>query len=148
MWTPDSVTQASVQCMWMKTAATAVLISFLCFSCSRSTPKAATAVSDEKSQVSQALVGKQITISGRFSLQCKVGACIGLDNRQVVYLVPKGSFTWGKPYSEIDGKLVAATGTLRFYHEPPAEPSERAVQHVPDFFYFEAESAQLRLIGQ
>lgn len=126
-------------------AATAILIAFLCFSCSRSTREGATAASDEVSQVSQALVGKQITVHGEFSLRCKVGACIGLDHRQVVYLVPMGSFTWGKPYSEMDGKLVAATGTLRFYHEPPAEPAERAVQHVPDFFYFEAESVQLRL---
>ncbi len=131
--------------MEMRTAAATILIAFLCLCCSRSTPEGATAVSDE---VSQALVGKGITIHGRFSLRCKVGACIGLDNRQVVYLVSHGSFTWGKPYSEMDGKLVAATGTLRLYQEPPAKPAERAVQHVPDFLYFEVERVQLRLIGQ
>src|SRR5580765_1721438 len=49
-----------------------------------STPEAAIAVSNE---VSQALVGKQITIHGRFSLRCKLPVCIGLDNHQVVYLV-------------------------------------------------------------
>ena len=133
--------------MQMRTAATAILITFLCFSCSRSTPEGAPAVSDEVSQVSQALVGKQITIHGKFSLSCKVGACIGLDNRQVVHLIPTGSFTWGKPYSEMDGKLVAATGILKFYHEPPAEPAGRAVQRVPDFLYFEVERVQLRLIS-
>lgn len=111
----------------------------------RSMPEGATANSDEVSQVSQALVGKQITIHGKLSLRCKVGGCIGLDNRQVVYLLPTGSFTWGKPYSEMEGKLVAATGILRSYHEPPAEPAERAVQHVPDFFYFDVDSAQVRL---
>lgn len=132
----------------MRTAATAMLIALLCSSCSRSTPEGATAVSDEVSQVSQSLVGKQINIHGKFSLWCKVGACIELDNRQVVYLVSTGSFSWGKPYSEMDGKLVAATGTLRLYHEPPAKPTERAVQHVPDFLYFEVERVQLRLIGQ
>jgi len=134
--------------MQMRTGATAILIAFLCFSCSRSTPEGATAASNEVSQVSQALVGKQITIHGKFSLRCKVGACIGLDNRQVVYLVSAGSFTWGKPYPEMDGKLVAATGTLRLYQEPPAKPPERAVQHVPDFLYFDVERVQLRLIGQ
>jgi hypothetical protein len=48
----------------------------------------------------------------------------------------------------MDGKLVAATGTLRLYQEPAAKPPERAVQHVPDFLYFEVERVQLRLIGQ
>jgi hypothetical protein len=130
----------------MRTAACAILIAFLSFSCSRSTPQAATAVSDEASQVSQALVGKQITIHGKFSLWGKVGPYIRLDNQQVVYLEnTKESFTWGKPYSEMEGKLVAATGTLRFYQEPPAEPTERAVTRVRDHFYFEAESVQLRL---
>jgi hypothetical protein len=132
--------------MQMRTAATAILIAFLCFSCSRLTPEGATPVSDEVSQVSQALVGKQITIHGKFSLLGKVGPYIVLDNQQVVYLEnTKGSFTWGKPYSEMEGKLVAATGTLRFYQAPPAEPADRAVARVRDHFYFEAESVQLRL---
>src|SRR5208282_5593630 len=130
--------------MQMRTAATAILIALLCFSCSRSTPEGATAFSDEVSQVSQALVGKQITIHGKFSLLGKVGPYIVLDNRQVVYLEnTKGSFTWGKPYSEMEGKLVSATGFLRFYQEPPAEPTDRAVTRVGDHFYFEAESVQL-----
>lgn len=112
----------------------------------RSTPEGASAASDEVPQLSQALVGKQITIHGKFSLLGKVGPYIVLDNRQAVYLEnTKGSFTWGKPYSEMEGKLVAATGTLRFYHEPPAEPTRRAVTRVRDHFYFEAETAQLRL---
>jgi hypothetical protein len=135
--------------MQMRTAATAILIVFLCFSCSRSTPEGATAVSDEVSQASQAMVGKQITIHGKFSLRGKVGPYIVLDNRQVVYLEnTKGSFTWAKPYSEMEGQLVAATGTLRFYQEPPAEPTERAVTRVRDHFYFEAESVQLRLASR
>ena len=113
-----------------------------------STPEGVSAASDEVSQLSQALVGKQITIHGKFSLLGKVGPYIVLDNRQVVYLEnTKGSFTWGTPYSEMEGKLVAATGTLRFYHEPPAEPALRAVARVRDHFYFEAGTAQLRLIS-
>ena len=110
----------------------------------RSTPKAATTAYDEVSQTS---IGKQITIRGKFSLWGKVGPFVELDNQPAVYLVPKGSFTWGKPYSDMDGKLVAATGVLRFYHAPPAEPTARAVTRLPDFFYFDAETTQLRLIS-
>jgi hypothetical protein len=41
-------------------------------------------------------------------------AYIVLDNGQAVYLEnTKGSFAWGKPYSEMEGKLVAVTGALR-----------------------------------
>lgn len=135
--------------MHVRTAATAILVTILCSSCSRPTPQDTTAVSNEVSQVSQALVGKQITIRGKFSLLGKVGAFVALDNGQLVYLEPtKGSFTWGKPYSEMQDKLVSATGTLRFYRDPPAKSAGWAVQRVPDHFYFEVESAQVRLILQ
>ena len=133
----------------MRTAATAILIVVFCSSCSRPTPEGATAVSDEVSQVSQALVGKQITIRGKFSLLGKVGPFIVPANGETVYLEnTKGSFTWGKPYSEMEGKVVTATGVLRFYHPSPAKPPGRAVQRVSDHFYFEAENTQLRLINQ
>jgi hypothetical protein len=111
----------------------------------RSTPEGATVVNE----VSHALIGKQITIRGKFSLRGKFGAYVVLDNQQGVYLVPTGpgTFTWGKPYSEMEGKLVEATGTLRFYHELPAEPSDRTVARAPDHYYFAVETAQLRLIS-
>lgn len=115
----------------------------------RSTVENATAASDEVSQVSHIVIGKQITIRGKFSLSGKFGPYVLLGNQQVVYLVPRGSFTWVEPYSEMDGKLVAATGTLRFYHSPDAQPAHdtRARARAPDYFYFEAETAQLRLIS-
>ena len=127
----------------MRTAAIVILIAFLCLSCSRSTPEGEIRFSSN--QVSQTLVGKQITIRGKFSLGGKIGPHILLDNRQEVYLVPTGSFMWGQPYSEMDGKHVAATGILRFYQDVPTP--DRKIQHPPDHFYFEAETAQLRLIG-
>jgi len=114
----------------------------------RSTPEGATAASNE---VSPALIGKQITIRGKFSLWGKVGPYVSLDNQQLVYLQSRGSFTWGKPYSEMEGKLVEATGTLRFAHSPDAEPADRdkarPVARVRDYFYFEVETTQLRLIS-
>lgn len=111
----------------------------------RSKPEDATAASYE---VSQTLIGKQVTVRGKFSLWGKAGAYVLLDNQQVVYLVPRGaSFTWGKPYSEMDGKLVEATGTLRFFHATDNEPVDQARQRAPDYFYLEAETAQVRLIS-
>jgi hypothetical protein len=109
----------------------------------RATPEEAPAVSYEALPTR---IGKQVTIRGTFSLRGKFGAYVLLDNQHGVYVVPSGSFTWGKPYSEMEGKLVAATGTLRFYHSPDAKPAYPAVAIPPDYFYLEAETTQLRLI--
>lgn len=111
----------------------------------RSTPEDATASSQE---VLHTLIGKQVTIRGTFSLRGKFGPYVLLGNQQVVYLVPRGSFTWGKPYSEMEGKLVTTTGTLRFYHAPDAEPADPALARAPDYFYLEAETAQLRPVSR
>ena len=113
----------------------------------RSTPEDTTAVSHE---VSQALVGKQITIHGRFSLDCKLPACILLDNQQVVYLVhtKSESITQGEPYSEMEDKRVAATGILRFYHDPDYTGRPSLVARLPDHFYFDADTTQVRLVSR
>jgi hypothetical protein len=107
-----------------------------------STPENTTTDSYE---VLHTLIGKHVTIRGKFSLRGKFGPYILLSNQQVVYLVPRGSFTWGEPYSEMEGKLVAATGTLSFFHSPDSGSAGPAVAQAPDYFYFEAETAQLRL---
>jgi hypothetical protein len=103
--------------------------------------------STDSYEVLRTLIGKQVSIRGKFSLRGKFGPYVLLSNQQVVYLVPRGSFTWGEPYSEMEGKLVAATGTLSFYHAPNAEPADPAFAQAPDYFYFEAETAQLRLVS-
>jgi len=108
----------------------------------RSTPDGVVVARNE---VSHALIGKQITIHGKFSLLGKVGPYVVLDNQQVVYLVSMGSFTWGAPYSEMEGKRVAASGVLRFFHLPDTAPADQAKAVPPDYFYFEAETTQLRL---
>lgn len=45
-----------------------------------------------------------------FPLRIAVVGFVG--NRQVGFLVPWGSSTLGDPQSEMEGKLVTATGTL------------------------------------
>lgn len=134
--------------MYMRMAATAILIAFLCLSCSRSTPEGASAASDEVSQVSQSLVGKQITIHGKFSSLVKGDPYVVLDNRQEVWIGPRES-RLEESYSKMDGKLVEATGTLRFSHKPAPvdETRQPAIQREPDHFYFEAKSTQLRLVS-
>jgi hypothetical protein len=111
----------------------------------RSAPEDVTTASNE---VLHTLIGKQVTIRGTFSLRGKFGAYVLLANRQVVYLVSRGSFTWGEPYSQMEGKLIAVTGTLNFYHSPNYRPAGRAVALAPDYFYFDVETAQLRLISR
>ena len=80
----------------------------------RSTPQDTTAVSHE---LSQTLVGRQITIRGKFSSLVKAEPYVVLDNHQEVWIGPRESSFEGT-YSRMDGKLVEATGTLRFSHNP------------------------------
>jgi hypothetical protein len=107
-----------------------------------STPEDATAVSHE---VSQTLVGRQITIRGEFASRVKGDPYVVLDNQQEVYIGPRES-TLEDTYSRMDGKLVEATGTLRFSHNPA--PVDETKQREPDHFYFEAKTTQLRLVSR
>lgn len=124
-----------------------VALAVACNHPQRATPEDATTVSSEVSQVSQALLGKHITIRGEYSTRGKFGAYVVLDNDQVVYLVPTRSRVWVEPYSEMEGKLVTATGILRFFHSTATGPTNGTVARAPDFFYFEVEDAQLRFIS-
>jgi hypothetical protein len=99
-------------------------------------------VAVQSDDVSQAFIGKQITVHGKFSLLGKEGPYVTLDNRQAVYLVSKESFAWD-PYSQMEGRRVAASGVLRFFHMPPSTTG--AEQVPPDYFYFDAKTAQIRL---
>jgi len=109
--------------------------------CGQGSPKP-----DFYDEVSQALVGQQITIRGRFSLHGKIApASVMLDNQEVVYL--PASWGWGATYSEMEGKRIAATGILRFYHAPPAERTDRPEARLPDHFFLEAKTTQVRLIS-
>jgi len=93
------------------------------------------------------LIGKQITIRGKFSLDGKIGPYVFVGNQEVYLVNLSSTFEWGTPYSEMEGKLVEATGTLKFYHDPPPDPTEqRTVAHAYDHYYFDAETTKLRLI--
>jgi hypothetical protein len=111
-----------------------------------STPEDATAVSHE---VSQTLVGRQITIRGEFASRVKGDPYVVLDNQQEVWIGPRET-ALEDTYSRMDGKLVEATGTLRFSHNPAPvdETKQRAKQREPDHFYFEAKTTQLRLVSR
>jgi hypothetical protein len=103
-------------------------------------------VSSAGSQLSQALVGKRITVRGKlFMFKC--GGGIQLDDEEAVCLEqmhPKPIFR--DPYSEMYGKRVEATGTLRFYHDPTPIDETTASQRVADHYYFEYEITQVRLV--
>ena len=110
----------------------------------RATPEDTTAVVHE---VSQTLVGRQITIRGKFASLTKGDPYVVLDNGQDVWIGPRET-AMEETYSRMDGKLVEATGILRFYHAPDAKPGARAVQIPPDHFYFEPGTSQLRVISR
>ncbi len=59
------------------------------------------------------LVGQTITLRGNFSLRGKFGPYI-LVNSGPVYLQPTGSFTWGRSWADMEGRMVKVTGVLHF----------------------------------
>jgi hypothetical protein len=99
------------------------------------------------SQLSQALVGKRITIrGGLFRFKCGPG--IQFDDGVVVCLVdiPLKS-RLDDPYAEMYEKLVEATGTLRFYHDSTPLDETRTTQQQHDHYYLERETTQLQIIS-
>ena len=117
-----------------------VAIAFLAGGCNHPNPTTSSAVL----RLSQTLVGKRITIRGKL-LTFKCGQGIQLDDEEVVCLIdmhPKPISD--DPYPEMYDKLVEATGTLRFYHNPT--PKNETRQREEDHYYFEQKTTQVRLI--
>jgi hypothetical protein len=100
------------------------------------------AESAAKSQFS-ALVGKPITIRGKLQ-DFGFPVCLGilLDDEEVVCLEGKRTH----PYPGMIEKRVEATGTLRFFHDPTVVDENMPGPRVPDHYYFETETTQVRLI--
>jgi len=104
------------------------------------------AESAAKSQFS-AHVGKRITIRGKllgFGIPCGLG--ILLDDEEVVCLEDKRPKPISHPYPGMFEKRVEATGTLRFFHDPTVMDENIPTPRVPDHYYFEIETTQVRLI--
>jgi hypothetical protein len=91
----------------------------------------------------QRQIGQSVTLSGQFELAGKVGPYIR-HNGEPVYLVPHGSFTWGPDYQRMQGKVVSVAGILHFQHFERSTTSDSVAQPL-DYFYFDAETAQVRL---
>ena len=101
----------------------------------------------DTSEVSQELVGKQITIRGKLVVG-KPGAGIVLSNEDEVYIIQENPKPYSEdPYAGMYDKVVEVTGTLRFFHNTaPPTHHDRVEQEAPDHYYFEEESAQVRLV--
>jgi hypothetical protein len=89
-------------------------------------------------------LGERVTMQGQFSLRGKVGPFILVGGRPI-YLVPKGTFSWGEPYAKMEGQNVHVTGTLRFAHYPVSPPEALPEGRPADHFYFEAETTKVEL---
>jgi len=89
------------------------------------------------------LVGKTVTLDGGFWLNGKVGPYIERHST-LVYLVSNEQFTWSPDYERMQGRGVKVTGTLRFQHFEQTTNSG-AVDQPTDYFYFDAETAKIRL---
>ena len=89
------------------------------------------------------LVGKTLTLDGGFWLNGKVGPYIERHST-LVYLVPHSPFSWGSDYEHMQGKVVKITGTLHFQHFERV-PTGESTNRPADYYYFDAETAKIRL---
>jgi hypothetical protein len=103
-------------------------------------------VSAAASQLSQALVGKRITIRGKLQF-FGFPACIAieLDDGEIVCLEDKRPKSVSDPYPGMLEKRVEATGTLRFFHDATVMDENIPSSRVLDHYYFETETTQVRL---
>jgi hypothetical protein len=91
----------------------------------------------------QQFVGKSATLSGQFELAGKVGPYISRRD-EPVYLVPHGTFGWGPEYERMQGKTVSITGILHFQHFERVS-TNAMIDRPEDYFYFDAETAKIKL---
>jgi hypothetical protein len=91
----------------------------------------------------QRLVEQDVTLRGQFELAGKIGPYIHRTG-EPVYLVPHGSFSWGSDYERMQGKVVSISGILHFRHFEQVTTSDSVAQ-PSDYFYFDAETAKVRL---
>ena len=89
-------------------------------------------------------VGEKVTMHGKWSLRGKIGPYILAANGPI-YVVSQGSYSWGEKYGRMEGKDVRVTGVLRYAHSSAASERPSSEQHIPDHFYFEAETAKIEL---
>lgn len=104
------------------------------------------AASVASSQLS-GLVGKRTTIRGKLrDFGFPVCLAIQLDDEEVVCLEDKRPKPISDPYPGMFEKRVEATGTLRFFHDLTVMDENIPTPRVPDHYYFETETTQVRLI--
>ena len=97
------------------------------------------------SQLSQTLVGKRITIRGKL-VGLKRGFGIQLDDEEIVCLEQRVSKSVEDPYPGMYEKQVEASGTLRFFHDPTVMDENTPTPRVPDHYYFETETTQVKRV--
>lgn len=90
----------------------------------------------------QKLVGQTVTLRGQFEIAGKFGPYIHRNGKSI-YLLPHGSLDRGSNYELLQGKVVSVTGILRFQHSEHVV--DESVAQPPDYFYFDAETANLRV---
>ncbi len=94
-----------------------------------------------------ALVGKRITIRGKLQdFVFPVCVAIQLDDGEIVCLEDPRPRPISDPYPGMLEKRVEATGTLRFFHDPTVMDENAPSARIPDHFYFESETTQVRRI--
>ena len=96
------------------------------------------------SQLSQALLGKRVTVRGEI-LTFKCGPGISTEAGEAVCLfeVPPAPGS-DNPYAEMLENIVDATGTLRFYSDPALANRPELAPYQRGHYYFEAGSIQLK----
>jgi hypothetical protein len=88
-------------------------------------------------------IDEKVTIHGEFMLTGKPAPYVQTHAGRV-YLVPKGSFSWGPDYQRLQGKIVKITGILHSRHLDQVAGSETVEPSQDYYFYIDAETARIR----
>jgi hypothetical protein len=147
LWSKNVKGYLSNELDW--TAFLLIALAILVGGCNHSRPKndGETTAITAGSQLSQALVGKRVTIrGGLFKFKCGPG--IQFDDGGVVCLadIPPKSVS-DDSYAEMYEKLVEATGTLRFYHASTPLEETRPTQGQHDHYYLKKGTTKVRIIA-
>ena len=122
------------------------LLTLAVIGCAQERPAAVARRAPERPLQLREHIGQRVTLRGRFSLRGKEAPFV-LVGEEPVYLIPKGSFTWGEPYASMENREVTVTGVLKRFEPPPAAAPipDRPVQESPPHFYFEMQDTTMSL---
>ena len=90
--------------------------------------------------------GRRVTLRGTWHSAGKFGPYLD-DGKKLVYVKPARQGGEFRDHNRLNGQRVEATGTLRFEYAPSVSTSSPYSASAADYFWLEAETAQIRALS-